>query len=427
MGNLNGVDITRGTVGPNTIGPATSPTAFLATGVAVSGKLDLGTVYKVNSVKDAEDNLGINAAYDTANNVVLHQHIVDFYSYPQSKNADLYLMVVATSSIPATVIEDTAAVAARKLIIAGGGAIKQFGFIFNLPAGYTETLVDGMNSHIRSAIAAGQALYDWAKGTERPCQVVLEGRGISSNLTSLLDLHNIPVNAAVLKAHKVSIVIAQDWDYADARSNAFCKKYAAVGKLLGAVAGADVSQSIGEVSVFNLSDATTGSWVTAGLSNHLKVDDQESYLTVLKNKGYIFAGTYTGVTGLRFSHDDTCTPIEIDVLENMSEHTIYYGRTMDYAELMLKRTLMPLVRSRISVDATTGKLPTAVIKDIERSCNLAVFEKMKNEALCSGGKTIIDKNSPVMPPDNRMDCEFHLVPMAILGEISGEIYLRRKL
>lgn len=426
MGNLKGVDINGGILGPNTIGPITSPSALLATGVAVAGKLVLGTVYTVTSVKDAEDNLGIDAAYDSTNNTVLHQHIVDFYSYPQTQNVELKIMVVSTALLPAAILEDTGAIYAKKLLIAGGARIKQLALAFNLPAGYTETQTDGLNTDIRAAIAKAQLLYDWARSTERPCNMLLEGRACSSTLGGLIDLHAIPAGAAILEAHKVSIAIAQDWDYAEARTNAFCKKYAGVGKLLGAVAAAEVNQSVGEVATFDLSSATKGTWLTAGLSNHLKVDDQEDYLVPLKTKGYIFAGTYTGVSGLRFSGDDTCTPIVIDENENMSEHTIYYGRTMDYVELRLKTHLTPLIRSRVSVNTATGKLPSAVIRDIESSADRAVFDKMRDEGLISGGKTTVDKNSNVMPPDNEMGIEFSVVPMAILANITGTTYLKRK-
>jgi hypothetical protein len=426
MGNLKGVDIAKGILGPNTIGPKTSPSALLATGVAVSGKLVLGTVYTVTGVKDAEDNLGITAAYDTANNTVLHRHIVDFYSYEKTQNVELRIMVVATSLLPADLLEDTGAIYAKKLIIAGAGKIKQLGLAFNLPAGYTETLTDGLNADIRAAIAKAQGLYDWARSTERPCNIILEGRACSSTLGNLIDLHAIPSGAAILAAHKVSICIAQDWDYAEARTNAFCKKYAGVGKHLGVIAACEVNQSGGEVSSFDLSSATKGTWLTAGLSNHLKVDDQEAYLVPLNAKGYIFAGTYTGVSGLRFSGDDTCTPIVIDEEENMSEHTIYYGRTMDYAEVLLKTHLTPLIRSRVSVNTATGKLPIPVVRDIEAGCDEAVFAKMANDGLISGGKTTVDQDSEVLPPANTLNIEFAVVPMAILGKINGTIYLKRK-
>lgn len=426
MGNLSGVDITRGLIGANTIAPITAPSALIANGVAVAGKLDLKTVYKVTSLKEAEEVLGITAAYDEANDVVLHQHIADFYSYPETQNVELSIMVISTAVTPQVALEDTNAEYAKALLISGNSSIKQLAFAYNVPVGYTETLVDGLNTDIRAAIAKAQLLYDWARSTERPCNILLEGRGITDTPTGLLDLHNIPVGAAVLKAHKVSICIAQDWDYAEARTDAFCKKYAGVGKLLGAVAGAEVSQSVGEVSVFDLSNAAAGTWVTAGLSNHKKVDDQEAYLVPLKNKGYIFAGTYTGVSGLRFSSDDTCTPIEIDINENMSEHTIYYGRTMDHAEVRLKTHFAPLIRRRVSVNTATGKLPTAVVKNIEGDADQAVFVKMAQEGLISGGQTIVDKNSPVMPPDNKLNIEFVVVPLAILANISGKTYLRRK-
>lgn len=435
MTSLKGVEITKGSVGADVSASITSTSALMVIGaVAVASKFALNTAYAVTSLKDAETRLGITEAYDLANNLVFHRHIKDFYSEKRNRNVKLHLLGVALGSVPATVIEDTANVASRRLIVAGEGAIKQFGFALNLATGDTENRTDGLNSLIRAAIAKAQVLYEWADGVNKPCNMLLEGRGIATDLTTLLDLRNIPVGDTVIEATNVSVVIGQDYDYAASRTataDLLCKKYAAVGKALGTVAAAEVNQSIAEVDEttggFNLSDATNALWVTGGLSNFTKVNDQDEYLVDLDTKGYIFPITHYGVSGLRWNADHTATPIKVDEDGNINVHEIYFGRTIDLACLRLKTYLTKWVKKRVSVNTNTGKLPTAVVKQLEASSNKNVFGRMTNEGFISGGTTIINKDSNVQPPNSLLRAEFDIVPTAIIDKVQGKVYLKKSI
>lgn len=427
MGSLRGVDIAKGTVGANATAPASSISAIMALGMAVTGKLVLNTVYSVTSLKQAETTLGITAAYDSTNNVVLHQHIKDFYSFKKNAGVKLYLLVTDIGNTPATVIEDVAVANARKLLIAGGGSIKNLAVAINLAVGATETNTDGLNSLVRASIAKAQILHDWAYTTDRACNILLEGRGMATDMSTWLDLRNIPVGDTVLNANHVSIVAGQDYDYSSTRSG-HCQKYAGVGKALGAMAVAALNQSICEVDELaglNLSNATTGEWVTGALSNRVTIDAADAYVVDLTTKGYIFPFSQTGVSGLRFNTDATCTPIIVDEDGNMNEHTIYYGRIMDAAALRLKQHLVKLVKKRVTVDPKNGKLPTAIIKQLEADADNKVFGKMFNESLITAGKTIINPNSVVQPPANLLEADFELVPTAIIDKVQGTIYLRK--
>lgn len=68
--------------------------------VAVVDKFELGTPYLLTSISDAE-NLGLDAAYDTANNVALYQHITEFFTQAGA-NAVLWIVGVQTSTSFAT-------------------------------------------------------------------------------------------------------------------------------------------------------------------------------------------------------------------------------------------------------------------------------------------------------------------------------------
>jgi hypothetical protein len=64
---------------------------LLANGVAVTGGAQLGTIYHLKGVSEAVT-LGLNAAYDTTNTVLVYEHINEFFRI--NPNGDLYLMLV---------------------------------------------------------------------------------------------------------------------------------------------------------------------------------------------------------------------------------------------------------------------------------------------------------------------------------------------
>lgn len=421
MGSLKGVEIAKGSTGPNATGPDTSTSALLFTGTALS-TLVVNTVYKVTTLKQASD-LGINAAYDVTNDCVVFEHINEFYRM-KGEGTPLYLMLVNVT--PQVALEDTGSLYAKKVLIAGGGAIKQLAFAYNLTQIATETITDGFNSDIRAAIPKAQLLAEWAYSTDRPVHIFLEGRALTATLSGAINLRDIEVSSVLLSAPKVSVVVGQDWDYAEARKVAVSAsktwKYAAVGTALGTLSSAEMNQSIAEVAVFNLSDALRGKMVTGGLSSHVNIADAEPDLQGIEDKGYIFPISFSTVSGLRWNNDHCCVPIIIDVNGNINEHMIYYSRTADAASLRLKAALLQRLKSRVTVNSTTGTLSTAVIKNLEAEGD-NVFSRMAGEGFISDGKTFINKDSDLITPPKSLLVSFKLVPTAILDNVTGTINL----
>lgn len=433
MGNLKGVDLTKGKIGPSNAGPDTSPSAIISNAPAVADTLLVNTVYEIKTVKQAEE-LGITPAYDIANDVVLHRHIVDFY-HMAGEGVSLRMMV-CNAADPATALTDANAIYAKKLITsvgAGSPSIWQIGVSWNMaPNAAAEASTDGMNSLIRAAIPTAQLFAEWAFATDRPCHVFLEGRRLSDALGGVLNLRNIQVGGVQLDAPKVSLVVGQDWDYAEARKNdagadpdTKVQYYASVGKALGTVAAADMNQSIAEVATFNLSDAKLGYFLTAGLSNHIKTADQEADLQSLEDKGYIFPILFPTVSGYRWNNDHTCVEIVIDEEGNINEHMIYYSRTLDNAAMRLKTRFLQLVKSKVLVSPDTGQLTTTVLKNYEAVGDLNVFAKMAGQGFIVAGKTFVDPNSDLVTPPKSLLVSFNVVPTAILDNVAGTINLTK--
>ncbi|TAG31885.1 MAG: hypothetical protein EAZ35_02215 [Sphingobacteriia bacterium] len=422
-----GVGISKGSIGPNAEGSDTSPSLLVTNAPAIVGKIAVNTSVQISSVKQAEL-LGITPEYDLTNDVVFHRHITDFYEMA-GEGVKLNLLIVAAAS-PSDLFDDVVSTMIRKVIADERGAIVNVGLAWNISAATAEVITDGFSSVIRSAIAKAQDFANWAYATDRPVHVLLEGRAMADNMATPISMRAIPVGAAILEAVKVSVVVGQDWQYAEDRFNIATKpvgskvhKYAAVGAALGTLAAAQMEQSIAEVAVFNLSNATKGFFVIGGLSNHKKLSEAEAFLADLDTKGYIFPITFPRTSGLRWNNDHVCSPIIIDANGNYNEHMIYYSRTLDQAAMRLKSHLLTLLKRRVLADSATGKLPSVVIRNLEADADEQVFKKMANQAHIVAGKTFINKDSDLVSPPKTLLANFKVVAYQIIDNIAGKINL----
>jgi Protein of unknown function (DUF2586) len=425
---LNGtVQINKGAVGANASAGDISTTGFVFYETDNLLNATFNIVYSARSLEEVLSILGGTINYDIDNGTFIFRHFVDFYSM-SPKGTLVYFMFINREDYSLEEVLSTENIGAKLLLTTANGAIKQLGICANL---YDQVLVDGLPASIRAGIAQAQLLYDWAYERDKPCQILLDGSNISENLGSLINLRAIPVGNSILDANKVSIVIGQDWDYCENEGGGDFFYRAAVGKCLGTIAAAAMNQSIAEVDEntggFNLTNVKKGYFVNGGLSNHMTLVQADPYLDTLDNKGYIFPRTYYGVSGLRWNGDHTCCPITIDDDGNINEHTIYYGRTMDYTSLKLKVHFTKYLKKRAFADVTTGNLSTGVIKVMEKDANNTVFGKMVADSYISGGKATIDKTSDLITPPKKLKVGFKVVPTIIIDNIEGTIYLNRNL
>jgi hypothetical protein len=280
-------------------------------------------------------------------------------------------------------------------------------------------VVDGLLDEVLDAIPKAQALVDWAFGKMYPTRIILEGRNFTPPVAGVQDLRDIEN----VKAPNVSVVVAQDYDYAD--KDALFNNYAAVGTFLGSLAAADVHVNVGWVDQFNLTNVASERWINAAFSNHAAVEDYEEDWELLDGKGYIFTQTYPRVDGYRWNGDHTCTPIEVDVEGNMNEAYQRFGRTMDAVALSAFGALIGRVKSPQPVDPASGKLPVVVVADFK-----AVGEKRIDQDLAanlSGREVIIDKDSNLLPPDETLNMAVKAVPYGSATSIKVKIGLVKQL
>ena len=413
--SLQGVEITRGKIGANTLGVGDGISALIIGSPASSG-LALGEVKELFTIKDAE-NIGITAQFDTDNSVMVHRHISEFYRNA-GEGQQLFLMLVDQSKTMVEILEDTGNAYAKKLLSEAGAKVRQLAVAVN-PTGST-TYLNGLPDDVYNAVPKAQGLYDWADSHYMPLQILLEGYDYGGDASSVADLRDIPN----VDAHKVSVIIGQDWAFAEAHSGNL-QKYADVGTALGVLSKAAVNQNIADVESFNLTDATKDVWMVPGLSSHQKNSDVIDDLQTLDTKGYIFGYEYEGLSGVRWNDDHTCTPIIVDADNNINEHTIAYGRTHDKARRLLRATLLPKVKTVQPVDPKTGKVPVGVVKYFENIGD-SVFGDMEKRREISYGKVTVDPNSDLVV-EKVLKLSDEIIPYGSVGKISGTSNLKTKL
>lgn len=410
MGSLRGITITEGKLGNNVSGESRE-FGLIGGGVAVVGKAALATAYKLLRPSDAVA-LGIDAAYDTANDVRLYRHITEFYRMA-GEGKVLRVMLVDKADTPVEMVESA------KALVLESGAISDMVFAFNPEAAYVETLVDGLNSDVKLAIPALQIFADWCDTHDMPLHTILEGRAISDTLSALASLRALTVEAAVLSAHKVTVVVGQDWTYADGLS-ALGKKFADVGTFLGCIASQAWNRNPGEVDTQNLTNVSLSSFLTGGLSSHKKYAEVYDDLETMNDKGYVFPIRYTGLSGYWFNDGHTCAPIVMDVAGNMNQHTIYYSHTMDMAKRALRVAYLPEVKKPVELEA--GKLPNGMVGYYNALGN-DVFRYLADKGLISDGATSTDAASDLLVA-KVLNVQFGVVPTGCVNEIIGTINLK---
>lgn len=421
---LNPIDIKKGAIGPNILDNDDGISGLILTVAAGSTELPVNTTVAVYNMTDVEEIYGITEQFDVDQGAVAHRHISEFYRMAGEGNK-LYLLLLPESNTMEALLQDDNSELAKMLLLFAKGEIRQLAVGINPST--APAVLNGLNEDVYNSIPIAQGLHNWAYDKAMPLNLLLEGRDYTSPAASAADLRGI----TDVYADKVSVVIGQDWDYAESRAEEtkgdILKKFADVGTALGCVAKAKINQNIGEVTpIFNLVDVTKGVWETPGLSSHEKVKDVDADLQTLDGKGYIFPVEYPDYPGTYWNSDHTCTEIIEDADGNLNENTISLGRPMDKAVRGLRRALMPLTKSTHLVDKTTGLLPKGTIKYFE-GLGDNVFVRMELAKEISGGKTTVDPDSNIVTGDRNLGVTFEQVPTGQINALKGKINLKTKL
>jgi len=347
---------------------------------AIVGKMQNGVVYPMNSADDAVS-IGITAAYDTANSVLVYHHINRFFI--RNPNATLYL-ITAPQTASLTDMVDPAGNYAPVLLRSQNGAIKYTGVARNPAAGYEPVLNGGLDGDVFTAVAAAQALYTSEFAKFRYSGFLIEGRSFNGTAAA-------STNLRALACTNVSVTIAADMGVSN--SNPAYGGYAAMGDVLGINSLCAVSQDLGELDpAFNLQNTGLGLFVTAGLSSGLPMSSySDADLDTLNTNGYLFPDVTAGVTGYYISDSHVCAPIadnDYAYIENNS--------TIEKAIFLSRTAILPLLKSRIKVDPSTGYLLPQACKAIETTGNRSLAGMQTDGDLSGGIDTYVNPNQNLL-------------------------------
>lgn len=412
---MSRVNLKKGSVGPNSLGGYEKNAAlvgYFGSYTGEAGALEEGVPLLLYNAVEAE-------GYGMKTNKLLYHHVSEFFRMA-GKGATLRILsLLNTPQQPfVSLIADQSV---KQMIIDADGDIFNIGFSYipTTPAVY----IDGLHDEMLPAIKASQAFADWTRETNRPVHTALECAMYNGTSSTSLDLRSIKETGASVHCPQVSVMIGQDFNFAETLTGNE-KKYAGIGALLGCMACQPVSYNVGEVQTMSLTNAAREAWLNAGLSNHKTVKEQEAQLEGLNAKGYIFGEYYSGEVVLNDDH--VCCPIIVDAEGNMNEHTIALSRTNAKVFRELHTVYLRKIKSSVPVDKTTGLMGTGMIKYFEGFGN-GVFGRMEMKQELSGGKTEVDEKSNLLFGEKSLKVFYNWVPMGGIGRIDGTVNIKRSI
>jgi hypothetical protein len=315
--------------------------ALICGASAVTGKLELNTVYPVTSMDDLAA-LGVTEA----NNAALYKQVKEFYD--EAESGTKLILYPVSANTKATLLCDYTNMAegfARDLITRQNGALRGIG-VAGINTGSTSVSNDGLDSDVFTALPKAQQLAEWATSElYAPLFLVLEGRNYDAS-KELKDLTGEKYN-------RVAVVIS------DTVSDS---KGACVGTLLGRIASIPVQRNIGRVkngSLFPLE-------MYVGTK---KIEESGSTISAIFEKGYIVPRKHVGRTGYYFSDDQmACDPT--DDYAHLTNR-----RVIDKAYRICYDTMLDELLDEIDLNED-GTMQHAVVKSWQQTLENAINRKM---------------------------------------------------
>ncbi|MFN8238632.1 MAG: DUF2586 family protein [Chitinophagales bacterium] len=389
-------------------------------GVAVDGGAQLDTPIRLLSTTDAED-AGLNAAYDAANNVLVYYHIKEFFRL--APNAELWIMLVAQDTTQTEIVtKETGALQALVLSDEAAGKIKYGGVVLNPATDYDPTINDGIDADVLTAIPKAQELVDFMLTEQMFFDgIVLEGRSFDET-ADYADLRT-------LNAGSVQVCIGQDPDVA--ALHAIHAEHACVGALLGMIAARQVNENVGSVDIKNKPLSKKGNpsyplgdgivWLSAALSSGTKFSNlSQARKTDLTNKGYVYAGSYRGYSGIFFNSSPTCTSASSDYAFGEN------NRVWNKAARIVRATLIPKMKGTLKTNPATGFIKSSSASGLEAIINNALKVQMVDLDECSAAAAYINPQQQV-DDTHPLQVNVKVVLDKIIHEMTVEIALTNQL
>ncbi|WP_342984620.1 DUF2586 family protein [Bacteroides uniformis] len=390
------------------------------------GKLKLNDVLYITNFKSAIQDFGIIERVETTeedeNNVnFMHgipaYHIREFFrmSGNVDGNGKLYVMF-ADCSASWDAIDVMQRVA--------GGLINQLGVWTEQPLWKLNGAEEKYNLNIVKTLNdKAVAIAD----LHQPLSIVLcanpSNTGSDTSDGKQIDLNKIPT--AICEASRTSVIFGQA---RCARVSMMQKRnvnntpVGFLGAMMGAIARANVHESVAWVRTFNLFDDNFQN-IELGFGDiNLTADEEFTSLNMyeslspvllddLDEKGYIFPIKYSGrENGIYISKDQTCSVGDY--------RTIARNRTINKSRRAVRAALLPYVNSPLMVNPATGFLAPSKISAFKTLIG-DILAKMQAAQEISGYAVNIDANQNVLV-DDTLRISYVIVPVGVAVKIYVE-------
>ncbi len=411
---FNGANINKLNGGLGRASDSSDRVIVLIGGAAASAQIVHKKAIELLDITAAETK-GINAASDANNNEQVHYHLSEMFRL--CPGFTFYFIPVAKTTTVAQLTADEEIVSA----IRGIKGRNVIGI-----AGIASASIDTINADV----LALQGLVNSFKEEH----ILIDGiflEGIAK--TDDADFYNAGADLfdlRALAAENISVVIGQDPAQV-ALDEAYAKS-AAVGTVLGSVAVRAVHEDLGSVDIetkprtrrgeenYSLADQVTGRWLSAALSDGTPFEKlTPTQQTSLSAKGYIYVGSFDEYDGFYLSGCPTATT-------KTSDYAYFnYNCIWNKAARIIRKALIPKVRSKVPTDSDTGYIKSTWIADCEG------LVKKKLEAMLSAGNIedmdVYINEAQTVSEDTPMSVKAQVVVGQIVHEFDVDLGLTSKI
>ncbi|MDR1225110.1 MAG: DUF2586 family protein [Tannerella sp.] len=307
---------------------------------------------------------------------------------------------------------------------ASGGSINQLGIWTEQPLWKANGGADRYNLDIVKSLNDKAARL---AEENQPLSLVLSAN--PSNTGSLtiegkqVNLNKIP--SAICEASRISVIFGQACSEKVSmmqKRNSNNTPVGFLGAMMGAIAKANVQESVAWVKQFNLFaddfqdiELGFGDINMNGEDEFVSLNRYESLSPVLldelDDRGYIFPIKYAGKeNGIYISKDQTCSAGDF--------RTLARNRTINKSRRAVRAALLPYVNSPLMVNPATGFLAPSKITAFKTLIG-EILNKMKAAQEISGYSVVIDPSQNVLVSDTLV-ISYFIVPVGVATKIYVE-------
>ncbi|MCT4590510.1 MAG: DUF2586 family protein [Carboxylicivirga sp.] len=342
-------------------------------GMTLVGAMAYNTKYELLDIGTVED-LGITASTDDTNAELVHYHLSEMFRLaPESK---FYLIPVDKTKAVADLVADDDLKAAIR-------SIKDIN-VLGL-SGISTMVADGLTE----AVALQGLVDDFAREHVLIDGIFVEGVGaaIPIEVTAYPDLRTIT-------APNISYVVGQDPAVAALKTE--YGKRAAIGTVLGSIGVRAVHEDLGSVDIevkprtrrgeenYSLSSEQLGYWLSAALSDGTAFSTlSEAEQKSLTAKGWMYVGAFAEYPGFYLNGCPTA-------VDKASDYAYFnFNCIWNKAARIIRKTLIPRVRSKVPTDPATGQLKSTWVSGAEQSV-MNALEPMESAGNIDGKDVYIN-------------------------------------